>query len=64
VISLSNTAFAVQANGVSNVVGVQSSVLNNSPTAISLLNGGTAISVGPSNLTTGGGAFSTTILFK
>jgi len=61
---LSNTSFAVRANGASNVVGVQSSVLNNSPTGISLLNGGTAISVGPSNLVTGGGAFSSTIPFK
>jgi hypothetical protein len=61
---LSNTSFAVQANGASNIVGVQTSVLNNSPTGISLLNGGTAISVGPSNLVTGAGAFSSTIPFK
>ena len=61
---LSNTSFAVQANGASNIVGVQTSVLNNSPTGISLLNGGTAVSVGPSNLVTGAGAFSSTIFFK
>lgn len=61
---LSNTSFAVQANGANNVVGVQTSVLNNSPTGISLLNGGTAVSVGPSNLVTGAGAFTSTILFK
>jgi hypothetical protein len=61
---LSNTSFGVRADGASNIVGVQSSVLNNSPTGISLLNGGTAISVGPSNLVTGGGAFSSTIPFK
>jgi hypothetical protein len=61
---LSNTSFAVQANGASNIVGVQTSVLNNSPTGISLLNGGTAISVGPSNLVTGAGAISSTIPFK
>jgi hypothetical protein len=61
---LSNTSFAVQANGASNIVGAQTSVLNNSPTGISLLNGGTAISVGPSNLVTGAGAFSSTIPFK
>jgi hypothetical protein len=60
---LSNTSFAVQANGANNIVGVQTSVLNNSPTGISLLNGGTAVSVGPSNLVTGAGAFSSTILF-
>ena len=61
---LSNTSFAVQANGANNIVGVQSSVLNHSPTAISLLSGGIAISVGPSNLIQGAGAFSSTILFK
>ena len=61
---LSNTSFAVQANGANNIVGVQTSLLNNSPTGISLLNGGTAVSVGPSNLVTGAGAFSSTIPFK
>jgi hypothetical protein len=61
---LSNTSFAVQANGVGNILGIQTSVLNNSPTGISLLNGGTAVSVGPSNLVTGAGAFSSTTLFK
>jgi hypothetical protein len=49
---LSNTSFAVRANGASNIVGVQTSVLDNSSTGISLLAGGTAISVGPSNLVT------------
>jgi hypothetical protein len=61
---LSNTSFAVQANGANNIVGVQTSTLNNSPTGISLLNGGTAISVGPSNLVTGAGAFSSTTVWK
>jgi hypothetical protein len=61
---LSNTAFGVQANGAGNIVGVQTSVLNNNPTGISLLNGGIAISVGPSNLVTGAGAFTSTIAFK
>jgi len=61
---LSNTSFAVRANGANNIVGVQGSVLNASPTGISLLNGGTAVSVGPSNLVTGTGAFSSTIPFK
>ena len=61
---LSNTSFAVQANGANNIVGVQNSVLNDSPTGISLLNGGTAVSVGPSNLVTGAGSFSSTIAFK
>jgi hypothetical protein len=61
---LSNTSFAVQANGAGNILGIQTSVLNNSPTGISLLSGGTAVSVGPSNLVTGAGAFSSTIPFK
>jgi hypothetical protein len=61
---LSNTSFAVRANGANNVVAVQASVLNFSPTGISLLNGGVALSVGPSSLVTGAGAFSSTIPFK
>jgi hypothetical protein len=61
---LSNISFAVQANGANNIVRVQTSVLNNSPTGISLLNGGTAVSVGPSNLVTGAGAFTSTLPFK
>ena len=61
---LSNTSFAVRANGAGNIVGVQTSVLNNSPTGISLLAGGTAVSVGPSNLVTGAGAFTSTTVFK
>jgi hypothetical protein len=61
---LSNTSFGVQANGTGNIVGVQTSVINNNPTGISLLNSGTAVSVGPSNLVTGGGAFSSTTPFK
>jgi hypothetical protein len=61
---LSNTSFAVQASGPGNIVGVQASVLNDSPAGISLLNSGQAISVGPSNLLTGSGAFSSTLAFK
>jgi len=61
---LSNTSFAVQANGAGNIVGVQTSVLNDSPAGISLLNSGQAISVGPSNLVTGSGACSSTLVFK
>jgi len=61
---LSNTSFAVQANGAGTIVGVQTSVLNNSPTGISKLAGGQAISVGPSNLVTGAGTFDSTIVFK
>jgi hypothetical protein len=61
---LSNANFAVQANGANNIVGVQTSVLNNSPAGISLLNGGTAVSVGPSNLVTGTGTFTSTLAFQ
>jgi hypothetical protein len=62
---LSNTSFAVQAYGANNIAGVQGSVLNNSPVGLNLLNGGIAISVGPSNLVTGNPAtFSSTIPFK
>jgi len=46
----SNTSFAIQANGTGNLIGVETSFLSNSPTGISLLAGGTAVSVGPSNV--------------
>jgi hypothetical protein len=61
---LSNTSFGVQANGTGNIVGVQTSTLNNNGVGVSVLNGGTAVSVGPSNLVTGGGTFTSTIPFK
>jgi hypothetical protein len=59
-----NTSFAIQANGAGNILGVANSVLTNSPTAISLLNGALAISFGPSNVASGAGAFSSTNPFK
>jgi hypothetical protein len=59
-----NTHFSVQASGPGNVLGVANSVLNGSPTAISLLNGGTAVSAGPSNIVSGAGAFTQTNGFK
>ncbi len=61
---LSNRSFGVQANGTGNTVGVQNSTLNNNGLGISLLNGGVAVSVGPSNLVTNGGTFTSTIPFK
>jgi hypothetical protein len=61
---LTNTSFAVQANGAGTIVGVETSLLNDSPAAISLLSGGQAISVGPSNLLSGTGAFSSTTLYQ
>ncbi len=60
----SNAGFGVQASGAGNIVGVQTSVINNNPTGISLVSGGTAVSVGPSNLVTGTGSFTSTITFK
>ncbi|MGH6922958.1 MAG: hypothetical protein ACRED5_04230, partial [Propylenella sp.] len=59
-----NTSFAVQANGVGNIVAAANSVLNASPTAISLLNGATAVSFGPSNVVSGAGNFTATNPFK
>lgn len=62
---LSNKSFAVQANNASAIVGVQTSILNNSLTGISnLVPGGKVISVGPSNLVTGAGSFTSTIIFQ
>jgi hypothetical protein len=62
---LSNTDFSVQANNATAVVGVQTSVLNGTNTSISnLVAGGQVISVGPSNLVAGSGAFTSTVLFK
>ena len=62
---LNNGSFAVRANSATAIIGVQTSVLNDSPTGISnLVAGGQVISVGPSNLITGAGAFTSTILFK
>jgi hypothetical protein len=59
-----NTHFSIQANGPGNVLGVANSVLTASPTAISLLNGGTAVSFGPSNIVAGPGTFTSTSGFK
>ncbi|WP_426441692.1 right-handed parallel beta-helix repeat-containing protein [Bradyrhizobium genosp. P] len=60
----SNSSFSVQTNGAGNVVGLQNSALLDSPASLITLNGGTAISIGPSNLFTGTGAFNTTIPYK
>jgi hypothetical protein len=59
-----NTSFAVQANGAGNAIGVVRSILTNSPTGISLVSGGTAISFGPSNVVSGAGAFTSTVNYK
>lgn len=59
-----NTSFAAQASGAGNAVAVINSTLGGSPTGLSLLSGGTAISFGPSNVITGAGAVTTTNPFK
>jgi hypothetical protein len=56
--------FSVQANGAGTLVGVETSVLNDSPVGISAINGGQVVSVGPSNLLSGSGAFTSTVLYK
>lgn len=61
---LSNTSIAVQANGAGNIASVQTSVLNDSPTAVNPINSGQVISIGPSNLISGAGTVSSTVLFK
>jgi hypothetical protein len=52
--------FGIQANGAGTIVGIAYSTLNISPTAISAINGGQVISVGPSNVVSGAGSFSST----
>lgn len=60
----SNTNSAVRAFGVGNVIGVASSVLNNSPAALDITAGATSVSFGPSNVLSGTGVFTTTNAFK
>ena len=74
VASLTNTAlhfngngasgFAVNASTASAIIGVQTSVLNDSSNSISRVGGAQVISVGPSNLISGAGSFTSTILFQ
>lgn len=59
-----NTSFALQANGAGNIIGLANSILNASPTGLSVLNGATVVSIGPSNVVSGTGAFTTTVPFK
>ena len=61
---LSNTSFGIQANGANNILGAQTCVINHNGVGISLLNGGIAVSVGPSNLVQNGGTFTSTIPFQ
>jgi hypothetical protein len=53
--------FGVQANGAGTIVGIAYSNLNISPNAVSAINGGQVISVGPSNVVSGAGSFSSTL---
>ena len=67
--SLTNTSVlycssaSVRTISATTIIGVQTSVLNDSPVGIFNPGGGQVISVGPSNLVTGAGAFTATIPF-
>jgi hypothetical protein len=58
------TGFAVNASTASAIIGVQSSVLNDSPNGISRVAGALVISVGPSSLVTGTGTFTSVQAFQ
>lgn len=59
-----NTTYSMQADGAGNALGAVNSYFAGSPTGLSLLNGATAGSVGPSNFLAGTGAFTSTSPFK
>ena len=61
---LNNGSFAVRANSATAIIGVQTSILNDSPTGISRVAGAQVISVGPSNLVTGAGTFTAILPFQ
>jgi hypothetical protein len=61
--SLLSNGFAVRANSATAIIGIQSSVLNDSTNSISRVVGAQVISVGPSNLVSGAGTFTSTIPF-
>jgi hypothetical protein len=58
------TGFAVNASTASAIIGVQTSVLNDSANAISRVAGAQVISVGPSNLISGAGTVTSTLIFQ
>jgi len=60
----SNTTFAVQANGAGNSIALITSVLSGSPTGINALNSSAVVAFGPSNVITGAGAPTSSVLFK
>jgi hypothetical protein len=60
----SNQNFAVQASGASNVAALTRSFATGSANAINLVNGGSAICVGPSNVIAGGAVACTPSAFK
>ena len=59
-----NTTFGVQVTNAGNTVALTNSVVNASPTGLSVIGGATAASIGPSNVVFGAGAFTTTFPFK
>ena len=58
------SGFAVNASTASAIIGVETSILNDSVNAISRIAGAQVISVGPSNLLEGAGSFTSTTLFQ
>jgi hypothetical protein len=60
----SNTSFSVQANGATNSIALITSVLAGSPTGINALNSSAVVAFGPSNVITGAGAPTSSVLFK
>jgi hypothetical protein len=59
-----NTVFAVQANGATNSIALITSILSGSPAGINALNSSAVAAFGPSNVITGTGAPTASVLFK
>jgi hypothetical protein len=61
---LTSSSRSVGANSSTTIIGVQDSVLNDSPVGIFTASGAQAVSVGPGNLVTGSGTFTATIPYE
>jgi hypothetical protein len=59
-----NTTNALLVNGAGNAAAVIQSFLTASPYGINLINGGSAISIGQTNVVAGAGSFSSTVTYK
>jgi hypothetical protein len=58
----SNASFGIQVTGAASSIAVARSYITGQTTGISLLSGGVAVSFGPSNVATGGGAFTVAVI--